>query len=210
MFIIVAPVFAACMIYVVRSLAAQAKDDSENTAATPARRVAYLGLMTAVSALLQGAPIYWPAVGQGLAVLTSLPVALGVLAFPVGAVPMVVATAGVLMLVHVKQAVIFVFTTAPVGLTVAWAVIVERPLWQRLLLPGIALGSGMLLMAYATGIAPFGPGTHDRLGSSAVAIYVLFSVVYGALWVALLSRVYASLRSMLQPGRGGPGPGTSI
>lgn len=198
MLFLVAFMFAASVTYVVWSLTIQGEKGPDAAVVSPAKRIAHLGMMSALAALLQGAPIFWPAVGQGLALFTSLPVAMAALAFSGGALPMVVATTGVLMLIHVKQATIFVFTTAPVGLAAAWATTAKGRLYWRLLVPGVALASGTLLMAYAVGIAPFGAAAHEQLGAAAAAVYVLFSLLYGALWVVLLGRLPAPLRAMLR------------
>lgn len=161
-----------------------------------AYQVALLGLMAGLAAILQSAPAFVPGVGLLLATLSSLPIAVGTLAAPDGAPAMVGAAIALLVILQPDEAFIFALTTAPLGIMTAVASLDDPPWWKGALLPGMALGSGMILMSYLIGIPSLGPVVHGLGPVWAPAIYYAFGYAYASLWVGLL-RVYRHhLRSL--------------
>lgn len=155
----------------------------------PAWRAALLGLMAALAAMMQVSAAFWPGVGHILAALSSLPVAAGVLLVPKGALPMILAAAGLLASIYAHEALVFLLTTAPVGLMAAWAARLHRPVWLRLLLPGVAVSSGILLMVYAAGLPVFGDSITSLAPLFATTVYVAFGFTYTWLWIWLAGRL---------------------
>lgn len=168
---------------------------------SPPQRVALAGLLVALATVLQGAAAFWPFIGQMLATLSALPVAVQTLASPDDALPMALATAGVLLFIRVSLALSFLLTTAPLGLTAAWAATSRRPLGLRLLLPGLALSSGILLLAELFGVPIFARLAEARGPVFAVLAYAIFGLLYAPLWVVLLW--WSGFIPMLR--RAGPG-----
>ncbi len=168
-----------------RSLAHQ-QSSSEVLAKSPARRVALLGLLAALAALLQCSPAFLPGFGLLLATFSTLPMAMGTLAAPGSALAMLGAATSLLVIIQLEEAIIFVLTTGQLGVMAAWAILDGRPWWIRALMPGVALGSGVILMSYGIGIPSLGPTAHGLGPIWAPAIYLGFGCLYAALWIGLL------------------------
>lgn len=160
---------------------------------TPAQRVALAGLLAALAALMQGSATFWPGPGHFLASLSTLPVAIGVLAAPGSASAFILAATGLLFLIHAHQAAVFLLTTAPLGLTAAWSAASRRPAWLRWLLPGTTLASGIMMMVWVLGIPVFGHLAKGRGVAAATILYVVFALLYATLWVFFL-RLYVVRR----------------
>jgi hypothetical protein len=151
--------------------------------------VATLGLLAAITAIMQSSPHFLPGIGMVLATFSSIPIAVGALIAPSGSLPMVLATAAILIIVQLEEAFVFALTTAPLGLAAAWAVADKRPLWHALSLPGIALASGIILMSDLIGIPAMGPGVHHLGPLLASVVYVAFGCLYASLWVGLIAQI---------------------
>lgn len=162
---------------------------------SPGRQVALLGLLAGVAALLQCSPAFFPGFGHLLAAFSSLPIAIGTLAAPDGTLAMVGAATSLLVILQLDEAVIFALTTAPLGAMAACVVLTDVPWWRRSLLPGIALGSGILLMSYVIGLPSLGPMVHGLGPVWAPAIYLGFSYAYATIWVGMLLVIRRYLRA---------------
>ena len=152
------------------------------------RRMAHLGILGALVALLKSSASYWPGGGHLLAALSSLPVALGCLLVRGGAFFMLVVPAGLLFMLSVHEALIFVFTTAPVGILAGWAASSTSGARLRWLLPGVGLGSGLLVTARVIKLPALGPAVGALGPLPAALVYLGFGFAYAAVWVWIICR----------------------
>lgn len=158
-----------------------------------ARPLALAAGLAALAAALQAAPAYLPPGAGSLALLSTLPVLLGGVLVPRGAAALVLAAAAGLFAVDVDGAWAFLLTQAPLGLAAAWAVAVRRPAWQRFLVPGAVLASGLLLRVHMSGRAfPAWPASGMDPPAEVLA-RAAFALGYAALWVALAGALHHRL-----------------
>jgi hypothetical protein len=196
-FMLVLPVFLALVVLVYSALQKAAAEAAQPTGT--ARTTAFLGLTAALAAVMQSAGMFIPVVGPALAMLSSLPVALGTLVAPLGAPWMVVAAAAVLAVLRVTDAAVFLLTMGPVGLTAAWALDPARPAWQRVLLPSGVLVCGMLLLTFVIGFPTFAGIVQTWGVAGATLIFAVFGLLYGAAWVRAVRR-FARILSIKRKG----------
>lgn len=164
---------------------------------SPASKVALLGLLAGLAALLQCSPAFVPGFGLLLAAFSSVPVAIGTLAVPDGAPAMVGAATALLVVLQLEEAFIFALTTAPLGVMVACSLLNELPWWKGILFPGTALGSGIILMSYLVGIPSLGPAVHGLGPLWAPIIYLGFGYAYASLWIGMLRLYRRFLRRLM-------------
>jgi hypothetical protein len=192
-------VYTYTVIMVLRSLRQPELTESVSRYSS-ARRVALLGLLTALAAAMQAAGVFLPMVGPVLAMLSSLPVALGTLLAPQDVPWMVLATGVVLLVIHVPDAIVFMLTMGPTGLTAAWALNCQRTTWQRILVPAVVLSGGMLVITFIIGLPTFA-GVVQQWGTvGAIAIFAVFGLLYSVLWIRVISRFNRLMSGFLRPG----------
>ncbi|NLK00708.1 MAG: hypothetical protein GX318_05660 [Clostridia bacterium] len=146
--------------------------------------IAYAGLLAALAVILQSSPVFLPVVGLALSPLSSLPVIIGTLLFADRVLPMFLAAAALLFLVNVQEAVIFLLTTGPLGLTAALAVIPTIPFWRKSLVTTSLLTCGILLLTFLVGL----PGLQNTVGSLNMPILlaiIAFSFLYSSLFMRI-------------------------
>lgn len=98
------------------------KDSSEflwEIEASYPKKLIIAGLLTAITVAFHLAPVFLPGVGLALSPLSTLLIIVGVLIFKERALLIFLAAVIMLLFTNIKESVIFLLTTGPLGFTVA-------------------------------------------------------------------------------------------
>lgn len=142
------------------------------------------GLLAGSAALLQLAPVFLPVIGLALSPLSSLPLIISVLLFADGAVATFLTTVALLFVINAEEAVIFLFTTGPLGLAAALTAIPGLSLWRKLLLPTALLTCGILLLVFLVGL-PGLTSLCSTFNAMALLSIITFSCLYSLLFMGI-------------------------
>lgn len=156
------------------------------------RRVTLFGALAGLAAGLQAAHALLPSpAGDLVALLSSLPVAVGTLIFRERAPWLGAAAAALLALINPEAAVEFALTTGPLGLAVGYGVQAGRPVLSTVTLAGFTLAVGMVALALVTVDGWSVPGT-DWWGLgplAAASVYMAVNLLVVRVAVCLLASI---------------------
>jgi len=114
--------------------------------------IAYGGVLTTLTVVFQSAPIFIPTIGLFLSPFSSLSVAIaGIKSKSLGLL-VFLASLFILPLISLEEAMIFLFTTGPLGLMIG-RYLKRKTLLLAALFSGLALTLGILVMIYAIAFA---------------------------------------------------------
>ncbi|MFZ5816266.1 MAG: hypothetical protein ACOY93_13370 [Bacillota bacterium] len=140
------------------------------------------GMMAAMAAALQLAPLYLPGVGLLLAMLSSLPMAVQAYRHPPSALLSYGAAVAVILSLSAQEAAIFAFTSGPFGLAVGYCHRPGQPGWLPWLGAALPLSAGLLCLAYLVGLPPLGPELGALSVPAQLGLYLGFALLYSLLW----------------------------
>lgn len=183
--------------YIFRSLKLQT--EGEETTEESSKRVAILGGMAALSAMFQVAPVFLPVAGLLLSPFSSLPIAIGTLLYAKGALPMFLASAGIISIIYVEEGIIFLLATGPLGLASSLVVISNKPKWKKILIPSLILTSGILILIFIVGLAGLVEVVDNLHVITAMLAIFLFSIVYSCIWIYIVLIFKKCLLPFLKP-----------
>lgn len=158
---------------------------------SPARIVAYGGILTALSVLFHSAPVFLPGIGLALSPFATLSIALAAVASTYSGVIAWFASAIILLLISPQEAVIFLLTTGPLGLVLGAG-------YNKRIVPSAAAAGGTLfvginLLKHVAGIAVFGSMTPNDSLLTEAFIFLLFAAVYSIIWLFILRLIISLL-----------------
>lgn len=153
----------------------------------PIRFICLGGIISAISVILQAAPIYLPVFGMVISPVSTLPVAiatginvyLGLMVF--------MSSALVLIIVSIQEAFIFIFTTGLLGLVLA-GFIYRKGILISVFITAAILTGGMITLTYIIGIPGFEKFAASLSLPTTIMIYSIFSLFYIYIWAILLRR----------------------
>ena len=142
------------------------------------------GILTGIAVLFQSAPVFLPVIGMALSPLSSLPVLLAaVIDIPMGIVVLFL-SAIIIFIVSPQEAIIFLLTTGPLGITIGC--LLYRKGWIfTLLLSTISLFTGIVILTYVVDISAFGD-----LSKSFSLTMILFYLIFSFIMDFLYEKVY--------------------
>jgi hypothetical protein len=156
------------------------------------RLVCFGGLLAALSFMLQSAPV-WSAFGLALSPLSTAPIAIAAFLSPLCGIAAFLSVSVLLLLLSAQEALISIFSTGLLGLVLG--------LTQRsgaafgICAAGVSLFCGLVMLFYVCGINLFGPLTQYISGFTEI-FFLLFSVVYAALWRVILKLLLSRLEGV--------------
>lgn len=153
---------------------------------SPGRRVSVLGGMAAIAVLFQVSPVFFPVAGFLLSPFSSLPIAIGTLLYPQGALPMFLAASGIISIIYWQEGVIFLFATGPLGITSALAVMSSSRKWIKILISSLILTGGILILTFIIGLQGLVEAFESMQAFKTVLVVFLFSFGYSCLWVHII------------------------
>lgn len=145
------------------------------------------GLLTAIAVIFQAAPVFLPFVGLAFSPLSTFPIALAAyLKISLG-ITVYVSSAIILTFIYIQEAIILLFTTGLLGLTMG-TFLFRKGLFVSILSSTILLTLGMLLLTYLLSIAVLGNVSTLARVPFTLLIYFSFSFVYGSIWNICLKK----------------------
>jgi hypothetical protein len=153
---------------------------------SPGRRVSILGGMAALAILFQVSPVFFPVAGLLLSPFSSLPIAIGTLLFPQGALGMFLAASGIISIIYWQEGAVFLFATGPLGIASALAVMSRGHKWMRILISGLILTCGILILTFVIGLPGLMEAFENLQVFTMVLVVFLFSLGYSCLWVHII------------------------
>ena len=152
------------------------------------------GILTGITVLFQSAPVLLPAIGMALSPLSSLPVLLAaVIDIPMGIV-VLLSSAIIIFMVSPQEAIIFILTTGPLGITIGCSL--YRKGWiLTLLLSTVCLFTGMVVLTYIVDIPAFGD-LSKSFSLAIVLFYLIFAFIYSSLWTFCIKRLISTLKKL--------------
>jgi hypothetical protein len=148
---------------------------------SPGRRVSILGGMAALAVLFQISPVFFPVMGLLLSPLSSLPIAMGTLLYPKGALPMFLAASGIISVIYLQEGAVFLFATGPVGIASALAVMRSSHRWLKILISSLILTVGILMLTFMIGLQGLVEVFENQQSFTVVLVVFLFSLGYSCL-----------------------------
>ncbi len=152
------------------------------------------GILTGIAVLFQSAPVFLPAIGMALSPLSSLPMLLAAIIYiPMGLVVLFL-SAIIIFIVSPQEAIIFLLTTGPFGITIGC--LLYRKGWIfTLLLSTISLFSGIVILTYIVEIPAFG-SLSKAFSLIMILFYLIFSFLYSCLWTFCTRKFISKLRKL--------------
>jgi hypothetical protein len=147
--------------------------------AEKAKIVCFGGLFSALAVLLQSAPVFFPGFGLAISPFSTLPAALAAAVSPATGIISYLCAGGILFLINVQEAVIFIFATGILGLVLG--LLQKRGVFIRAFAGGLALFIGLAVLYRGLKIEVFGPIT-GTAGELILPVFLLFSEAYALLW----------------------------
>ncbi len=145
------------------------------------RFVSIGGVFTAVTVLLQSAPVFLPAIGMALSPFSTLPIALATGMNIALGISVLVASVLILLMISLQEALILLFTTGLLGVVLG-VCIFRKGLVFSIVASAAALTAGILALTYIVAI----PSFQELAGRLAFPIlsllYFLFSCLYVSIW----------------------------
>jgi len=144
-------------------------------------------ILTAITVILQSAPVFLPGIGLALSPLSTLPIAIAAnLSFSLG-ISIYIASVFILLLIHLQEATIFIFTTGILGL-VFGALYQKKSFIFSLLISNITLSMGILSLVYLIGIMNFVIINNSFLIT--ILMIFIFSLIYTWIWSFILNNFF--------------------
>jgi hypothetical protein len=139
------------------------------------------GLLTALTVLLQAAPVFLPAFGLAISPLSTLPIAFAsVLNIFLGII-VLFSSAFILFILSPQEAVILLCTTGLLG-AVLGALIYRKGKSLSILASAMALSIGMILLTYVAAIPSFAELADATSFPIIVLMFFMFSLIYVSIW----------------------------
>lgn len=154
-------------------------------------QVAALGVLAGLTIVLQLGPVFWPGGGLLLSALATLPAGIASALAPRRCTWFYFAVCFLLGLAAPGEMFIYLTMTGPLGLMLGLTM--RRPAWQSILAAGAALSAGMLVLEPLAGIRPFGGAEAGLEPVALVSAYLVFALLYAALWHYLIRRLLLRL-----------------
>ncbi|MFA9558236.1 hypothetical protein ACERII_13085 [Evansella sp. AB-rgal1] len=152
-----------------------------------ARFVSVGGMLTTIAVIFQSAPVFFPVVGLVFSPFSTLPIALAAfLNIPLG-VSVYVASALILAFIYIQEAIILVFTTGLLGLSIG-TFLYRKGMVLSIFFSSILLTLGMLLLTYFLGVAVFGDATTSARIPLTIFLFFAFSLMYAGIWSICLKK----------------------
>ncbi|SOC15437.1 hypothetical protein SAMN05880501_10890 [Ureibacillus xyleni] len=145
------------------------------------------GVLTTLTVSMQSAPVFLPAIGLLLSPLSTLPIAIAALSNISLGLAVFFASALILVLVNVQEAVILLFTTGLLGIVLG-TFLYRKGLFVSIFYSSIILSIGMILLTYIVGISAFGDFISVDSIPLTLVSYTLFSLVYVSIWTICLRK----------------------
>lgn len=146
-----------------------------------ARQISFGGVLTAITVLLQSAPVFFPGLGLLLSPFSTLPVIIGaVYQIPMGLLVYFSAII-ILLYIHLQEAIIFLFTTGLLGIVIG-SFLYRKGLLFSIIFSFFVLTLGIISLTYVAKIPAFGDATGSLPIFVTLLLFSLFSLVYVTLW----------------------------
>jgi len=146
------------------------------------------GILTAISVLLQSAPVFLPAIGLILSPLSTLPIAIAAVSCISLGFAVFFSSALILVLVNVQETIILLFTTGLLGI-VTGTLLYRKGTFISILFSSIALTFGMMFLTYIVGISAFVDFSSTLSIPLIFLIFFSFSLIYASIWNICLRKL---------------------
>ncbi|MFZ5824728.1 MAG: hypothetical protein ACOY94_10405 [Bacillota bacterium] len=158
------------------------------------RSLIFAGLMAALGALLQTAPVWLgQPLGFALAVLACLPPAVSALQNLRAAVMGVAAAALLCGLISPEEAWVFGLTNGPFGVALGYSARAGYGLVRAVILAAGVLLAGILLLTWGLGFAALGSAVLAWGVPAAGAVFTLFALVWAFLFTGVVRLIWRRL-----------------
>lgn len=153
------------------------------------------GLLTALTVLLQSAPVYLPTIGMALSPLSTLPIALAAVWNIYLGIGVMISSAFILFIINPQETVILLFTTGLLGILLG-TLLFRRRVLVTILTSTLGLTLGMLALTYIIAIPAFVDLAFSFSISIIIMLFMLFSFIYTMIWIFLLRRIYSRIKKL--------------
>lgn len=149
--------------------------------------ICFGGIFTAITVILQAAPVYLPAIGLALSPGSTLPVALATIINVNLGIMVYISSVFILFMISIEEAMICLFATGLIGLTLA-ALLYRRSFFISIFTSSATLAVGMMILTYIVAIPGFSEFTATLSLVVTTLIYFIFSLFYISIWAIILRR----------------------
>lgn len=164
----------------------------------PVKKLLFMALMAALTAILQAAGGLLPAVGFAISPFATAPIMIAAIMSLRSGISTYIVTILLLFLMQPSELIIFPFTTGLLGLGLGWTLrnLNNRP--QVILANGVLLCLGICIPLYALGFPVFGPTVSSSINPITLLLIFAFSLAYSWIWTELSLYILRKLKSILQ------------
>ncbi|MBU9711472.1 hypothetical protein [Evansella tamaricis] len=146
-----------------------------------ARFVSVGGILTAIAVIFQAAPVFLPVIGLGLSPFSTLPIAIAAFLKTSLGFAVYGSTALLLTFIYIQEAIILIFTTGLLGITIG-TFLFRKGIVISVLFSSIVLSLGMFLLTHFVGITLLGDFTNFGSILFTFFSFFLFSLIYTSIW----------------------------
>lgn len=139
------------------------------------------GIFTAITVLLQSAPVFLPVIGMALSPFSTLPVALAAVINTYLGTGVLLSSAIILIAVSIQEASILLFATGIFGVVMG-ALIFRKGILAAIIFSSLSLSAGMMILTYLVAVPGFVELADSLPFTSILFIFLLFSFIYASIW----------------------------
>lgn len=146
------------------------------------------GLLTALTVIIQSAPVFIPMIGMILSPFSTLPVALAAMTRISLGLAVYLASALILIFLSLEEAIIFVFTTGILGLVLGM-LIFRKGIVIATVISGVVLSLGITILTFVIGLFKIDGLINSGSAFTTILIFKVFSVFYALVWVKIINNL---------------------
>lgn len=145
------------------------------------------GLFTAITVLLQAAPVFLPVIGMAFSPFSTLSVALAAVINTYLGLGVLLSSAFILIAVSIQEAAILLFATGIFGIVMG-AMIFRKGIFATIVFSSISLCAGMMILTFIIVVPGFAEFAASLSFISILFIFLLFSFIYVSIWSVFFRR----------------------
>ncbi len=146
------------------------------------------GVLTSITVLFQSAPVFFPTIGLAISPFSTLPVAIAAVVNVFLGLSVFISSAFILFIVSPQEAIILLFTTGILGITLG-SLLYRKGILVTLLASAASLVLGIILLTYVVAIPSFVEVTGSFSFPFMLLIFSVFSLIYVSIWYKSLKKL---------------------
>ncbi|MCM3745071.1 hypothetical protein M3193_13095 [Sporosarcina luteola] len=163
----------------------------------PTKKLLFLALMAALTAILQSAGGLLPPIGFAISPFATVPIMIAGLLSLRSAVFAYTVTILLLVIMQPSELIVFPFTTGLLGLGLGWTLRKLNKRLEVILTNGLLLTIGICIPLYTLGFPVLGPTVSSTINPLTLLLIFTFSLLYSLIWTELSLFILRKIKPIL-------------